>query len=337
MAVPIWKDYTATLGSGDYYDYNLRLGSVSGSVIYSGRAYKRPGASSVTTRINDIVADYLRHTIPAMRPAGWEPFEIAVTVVVEVGGVSKATATFYNDWSYDPSFNSGTMPLAYPVKYELDPRQYLLFSTLPTASLTATLYFADGTSSQVVISIARSADFGDDFNADFSTFDAATGGGAAILDLSQFTGLTRVVIGGVTYRVRDNACARYCAYYLNAYGGWDSLLLDGQEAARRGMTHHTVLRDYDNADRAARGWTDFAIEVTPEWTLRTGILSDDESARMTHLLESPDVYLCELATGAVFPVILTDTEDAVQTFAANGRRPNQYAFNARLAQERLRR
>lgn len=334
---PIWKDHFVTLGTGDYYDYELRLDSASGTRIFSGRAYKRPGASSVVVRINDIIADYLAEALPALAPAGFTSFAIAATILTRTGGVTKDTTTFYKDWSYDPTFNPSTMPLAYPVRYALDPRQYLIFSTLPTSALTATLTYKDGTTGTVVIKIARSADFNNDFNADFSTEETPDAGGAAILDLSQFTGLVSVTIGGVTYPVLDNACHDYALYYINAYGGWDSLLLGGTTARRDNLTRHTTLLEYDNNDQTERGRKDYAIEVTPAWTLRTGILTDDESARMHHLLNSTEVYLCELGTGRFLPVVLTETEHARQSFRSNGRRPNEYTFNAELAQQRYRR
>ena len=337
MAAPIWKDHFVTLGSGDYYDYELRLDSASGTRIFSGRAYKRPGATDVVVRINDIVADYLDQVLPQLVPAGFTSFAVALKVLTRTGGVTKDTTTFYNDWSYDEEFNSSTMPLADPVRKALDPRQHLLFSTLPASSLTATLTYKDGSTGTVVIPIAGSADFNNDFNEDFSTVDGSARGGCAVLDLSPFSGLASVTIGGVTYSVLDNACRDWCVYYQNAYGGWDSLLLDGTTSRRDGLVRHTTLVEYDNNDATARGRKDYAIEVTPAWTLRTGILTDDESSRMHHLLNSPEVYLCELGTSRVLPVVLTDTEHARQSYKANGRRVNEYTFNAQLAQERFRR
>ena len=157
-----------------------------------------------------------------------------------------------------------------------------------------------------------------------------------MLDLSPFSGLASVTVEGVTYQVLQDACQRFAAYYVNAYGGWDSLLLEGKETRRDELTRHTYRHDYDNADPAARGTKDYAIEVSPAWTLNTGLLTDDESSRMHHLLNSTEVYLCELATGRLFPVVLTDTETPHRRYA-DERRPVQYAFNATLARERFRR
>lgn len=341
MAVPIWKDYPVTLGTGDAYDYEIRLNDNSGDIIYTGRAYKRPGADSVIVRVNDICAAYLTERLPALNiPAGFTSFAVAQTFVVRayVSGswTTKATIYFYNDWSYDHGFNPATMPLSDPITGELDPNQHLVFSTLPASSLTAVLTFEDGTTSTIVIQIARSADFNNDFNEDFALIDTAAHGGAAVIDLSAFTGLVSVTIGTMTYKVRQDECPRYALYYVNAYGGWDSLLIDGNDRRIDTYDRHTMEMDYDNADPAARGRDDYAIEVTPNLELHTGYLTDEQSARMHHLLGSTQVYLCDLPTGVVRPLVLTNTECEFKRFKT-GHTLNAYTITAQVAQQFVRR
>ena len=48
---------------------------------------------------------------------------------------------------------------------------------------------------------------------------------------------------------------------------------------------------------------------------------------MHHLLESTDVYLQDLATGKITPVVLTDASCEYKTLANNGRRPYYYEIN----------
>lgn len=341
MAVPIWKDYPVTLGTGDAYDYEIRLDDASGAVVYSGRAHKRPGAASVVVQVNDICAAYLAERLPALNiPAGFTPFAVAQTFVVRayVSGAwaTKAAIEFYNDWSYDYAFNPATMPLSDPITGELDPNQRLIFSTLPASNLTAVLTFEDGTTSTIVIPIARSADFNNDFNDDFSDVDTEAHGGAAVVDLSAFSGLISVVIGGVAYKVRNESCRRYVIYYVNAYGGWDSLLIDGNDRRIDTYDRHTMDMDYNNADPAARGRDDYAIEVTPNLELHTGYLTDEQSARMHHLLGSTQVYLCDLPTGVVRPLVLTNTECEFKRFKT-GHTLNAYTITAQVAQQFVRR
>ena len=341
MASPIWKDYFVTFGSNAYYDYEIRLGSASGPAIYAGRAYKRPGAASVVVRINDVCADWLSVNLPSLPPyAGFTSLECAATfAVVDVTGTAttKDTVTFYADWSYDRGFNPATMPLSDPVTGEVDPRQYLLVPVLNASSVNATLTYRDGTTATVSIQVAKSADFNDDFNADFADTETGAGSGCAVVNLGQWTGLASVTIGGRTYKVREDTCTRYALYYVNAYGGWDTLLLDGSCKTSDALTRHTAELEYDNNDESARGLRDYAVEVARLWTLNTGLLTDEQSSRMHHALNTTNAFLCDLLTGELIPVVLTDTDHARKTFKADGRQIAQYTFNAKEAQAQVRR
>jgi len=340
MAIPIWKDKFVNLGSSSYEDFEIRLDDSAGAVIYSGRAYLRPGETDILVRINDICADYLASVLPTLALAGFTSFAVAqeFVVIADPNGTPSQVAdvTFYNDWSYDEDWNAAVMGLADPIDGLVDPNQYILQSQLPASSVTATLHYTDGTTSTIVINIAGSADFNDDFNEDFSTIDASVNGGAAVLDLSAFSGLDYVEMGGKTYKVKD-MCPKYIAYYVNAYGGWDSFILQGNDREADSLVRHTTHRDYDNAVLSERGVKDYAIEVTKGWTLNTGWLTDNQSAKMHHLLNSTEVYLYDVAAGKMFPVVLTDTENEVKTYKGSGRVLNRYAFNAALAKEMVRR
>lgn len=336
---PIWKDYPVTLDTGvSYADYEIHLGSDTGPLLYAGRAYTRPGESDPVSRINDICAGYLAGTLPDLG-SRFTPMQVSETFSVVVGGSEVDNVTFINDWSYDPSKTWAAADcLSDPITGELDPRQTLFFSVLSgQTNIAVTLNFADGTSMVVSVAVAFSADFNDDFNGDFAQADDPSKSGTAILDLSPFTGLVSVSFLGRTYKVREQGCARYCVAYVNAFGGWDTFILDGYDTRTDGLTRHTIGQDYNNADGLERGIRDYAIEVAPAWVLRTGLLTDDQSSRMHHLLNSANVYLCDLASGEFRPVVLTDGEAPVQTYKGNGRRPITYTFNARLAQERVRR
>lgn len=327
MAVPIWKDKIVTLAQNvSYRDFDIIADSAT---IYSGRSYTRPGETDAKVKINDICADYLAQLLPPAQ--GFTSFAVQKTFDVQVAGVSVESVDFYDDWSYDDDFDSATMDLAHPINGIVDPRQFVIFSTLPVQSITATLTFADSTTMQVVIQVAYSADFNDDFNADFSQADVAASGGAAFLDISNYTDLVSVQMGSTIYRVGDG-CAKYALYYINAYGGWDSFVLDGKERRTDALEHHTFMTDYNNSVTIERGRTDYAVEYIPSWTFRTGMLNADESSRMHNLLNSNEVFLCELSTGTFYPIILTDTEAERKQTA-----PIFYEFNGILAQERFRR
>ena len=73
------------------------------------------------------------------------------------------------------------------------------------------------------------------------------------------------------------------------------------------------------------------------WEVSTGILDDAAGEMMHHVLESTDVYLYEIDTDTMMPVVLEGDEAQWQTYKANGRQPVRYTFTARLARERVRR
>lgn len=330
---PIWKDRNVTLATGaDYADFEVRIGSAAGDLVYSGRAYRRPGSADVVARINDVCADYLASTLPG---ASFPPSSsrIAETFVTVVGGSAVDTVTFVADWSYNQLRTiTAATPLSDPILPELDPRQPFLVSYLGTPG-AVTLTFQDNTTQTVDLTTAGS--FSQAFNASFAV-GSGTGPATAVLDLATYEGLASVSYNGTTWKVAEN-CSRFLVAYFNAFGGWDTLVLDGICLRRDGLTRHTIDTDYDNADASARGRKDYAIEVAPAWTLRTGILTDEQSEKMHHLLNSAEVYLLDFADMIWRPVVLTDSGNQVQTYKGNGRRPCIYEFNAQLAQERFRR
>lgn len=336
---PIWKDRIVTLASNAAYaDFEIHVGDDTGPLIYSGRAYARPGETDVTARINDVCANYLAAELPDLG-SRFTSMQVSETFTTVVGGTVVDSVTFVNDWSYDPAktWTAGSV-LSDPVTGELDPRQVLFFSVLSGAqTVNVTIYFNDGTSAVVAVPVAFSADFNDDFNWDFAQSDDPSRSGTAVLDLSPFTDVDRVSFEGIVMKVRQQGCARYLVAYVNAFGGWDTLILDGNYNRQDALVRHTLDVITDNADLSARGRKDYAIEIAPSWTLRTGYLNDEQSLRMRHLLNSVEVYLCDLADGSWRPVVLTDTETPVLNFKGNGRRFNEYTFNAQLAQERFRR
>ena len=54
MLQPIWKDYIVDLGEGQSFEWNVGC-EPSGMYyeIYNGKAWARPGESSVKVKIND--------------------------------------------------------------------------------------------------------------------------------------------------------------------------------------------------------------------------------------------------------------------------------------------
>ena len=126
-------------------------------------------------------------------------------------------------------------------------------------------------------------------------------------------------------------------YYVNAYGGWDSLLIEGNTIETDSLKRHTREMEYDNRDIKNRGRQNYVNEITKSYTLHTSWMSDAESLRMHHLLNSTEVYLFNINTGDMIPVTLNNTTTEFKTYKNNGGRMVNYTIDATLAQDRIRR
>lgn len=342
MALPIWRDYFVNLGSDDSLDYRVSVKSgQTFSTIYNGRAYKKPGESTINIRINDICADYITNVLPTLPQAAFEVLDLPVTFMVEgwddnQGWYEIDTQSFTNDWSYDSSFNPATMGLAAPINGRVDARQWVLFTTYVSDSITATLTFADGSTVDVIVPIALTADFNSDFNSDFARALRPASSGTFALDLSEWPNVVSVDIDGTRYEVVTD-CREWVLYYENAYGGWDSLLIEGNSLTRDDLTRYTYETEYDNRVVSNRSKRNFVNEITKNFTLYTSVMSDDESSRMHHLLNSTEVYLYNIGSGDMLPVILSNTETEYKTFKNQGGKMVSYTIEATLAQYRIRR
>lgn len=346
----IWKDYFVTLGKYDVIPFRIRVQDQSGDIIYNGKSHIKPGGTDNTIRINDICADYLTNALPALSQAEFSELSFPLNFVVEAyvplaTGEPRweyvDTVQFINDWSYDDSYNPATMGMSFPVNGRIDSRQWLVYTAYNASTITATLTFTDGTTSQVIIPVGISADllesdFNDDFNDDFARSVRSAGSGTAVFDLSAWDNVASVTINGNTWEVVTD-CREWVVYYINAYGGWDSLLIEGNTIETDSLKRLTREMEYDNRSIQNRGTQNYVNEITKSYTLHTSWMSDAESLRMHHLLNSPEVYLFNINTGDMIPVTLNNTKTEYKTYRNNGGKLVNYTIEASLAQDRIRR
>lgn len=339
MAVPIWKDYTLTF-TGTTARYRIRVGSTSGRIIYQGLAVARPDEASCKVRINEICADYISQSLPAFGQS-FTTSDFSMTFVVEWNASGSQwepyTVTFLYDWSYDWSYDAVRDGMSFPIAQVVDGRMLIPVTTPTGAAVTAVLTKADGTTQTVTLQAHGPADFNDDFNDDYAIFDTAAQPGTAVLDLSQYLNVVSVTIGGHTYFVDRSGCHRYALYYVNAYGGWDALLLRGRSVETDGYQRHTAKVDYSNTTPEGRGIVNYVNEVDKRYTLRTGWLSDLGGQRAHHLVGTTLAYLHDLLTDLLLPVNIEDSECVYKSYHGEGNRPVQYEITASVAQERVRR
>ena len=343
MANPLWKDYYVTLGTDDGITFRIVVGR---NTIYTGKSHIRPGETENRIRINDICADYLQNVLSTLSQAEFDAIDLPVTFSVQIltvlmdgdppEWVRVENVQFINDWSYDRSYNAKTMGMAFPINGHIDARQWLVWTGLNVSQITVNLFYKNGTSSRVTIPVAISADF-NEVNSDFARSVRSAGSGTAVFNLAAWKNLDRVqVLPGTTYRVVSD-CKRYVLYYVNAYGGWDSLLIEGNVKETDTITRYTREKEYDNRNVQNRGTQNYANEIVKSYNLVTGWLSDDEASRMHHLINSTEVYLYDIITQEMTPVVIPSTSCEYKTYKNNGCKLVNYTIKVDVAHNRVRR
>lgn len=313
---PIWKDFTVVLGSADSIAYTIETDGVA---IYSGIAVKRPGDTLTRATINNICAAYLHQTLPTLTLQGASAAPYVKTFDVKASGQLITSIEFVMDYSYDYGLLGHAHSLSDPVDGVIDYRMPLLRTNADSSYLVHRK------------NVITNQGYNSSLSDAVGNYVRITGTKDLNFDIT-YEGTSDVT----RYSVRDT-CARYALYYVNAFGGWDALVMQGTPKHSEDIKRYNVQKSYDNSESRARGLHNYANEITPKWALKTALLTDEQSARMHHLLGSTMVYLYDIETAEVLPVVITDNSIEYKTFKNNNRQRAQYTINVQLAAERLRR
>ena len=337
MAIPIWKDKFCNLGAVASQYFRIR---VSSTTIYQGRAYRATSSGNLYIRINDICADYMAQKVPVLLPssAPGGMFPVSFTVQKSSNGSSWTTVEtvdFNDDWSYDNSFDPSTNGMSFPITGRIDLRQKIVQTRYASSSVTVYSRYG-GTSRSESLTPLTSTDFS-------AFYNAVAAAGKGRLEYwcnthATYNGktLTEVQMGTVTYTV-TKACPRYCLYYKNPFGGYDHLLLEGAVILKRANSRETFKADYNNGLGMREEW-DFMNETTASYEVNTGYLTEDESSRMPYLLDSPDVYLCDLENATVFiPVVIATDSYSYQSANRFGMKMRNHTFEVKVSQNTYKR
>lgn len=316
---PIWQDIFVTIPS----NYPQFFVQINGTQVYAGKGAFMPNETTIKVRLNDIITDYLTYVTPNFFDTESKSFDVLNVVVRRFDGQLIWSDTIIPDWSYTHYYNPEEgLPLA-PIDNRLHPRQAFVMTNFGGLSTEVEAEYKDGTLG------AQDLDYGPNV--------------ASYMPPQHTSPLVAlfVVLGdyAATYDYTyTKGCERFVLYYINAYGGWESLLCDGTSTTSENYTRNTYKRVYDNNNNLARGTVNYANEVAKTYTLRTGLLTEEGAANMHHLIGSPMVFLQDFANdGAVMPVTIDDKSVEAKTFNSNGRRPIQYTIKATLARDRVRR
>ena len=131
-------------------------------------------------------------------------------------------------------------------------------------------------------------------------------------------------------------CGEYALYYLNAYGGWDALLIDGTVLKKSTIKQYTTDRNINN-NKIEFEQTKCINEIQDAYEINTGFLTDEQAANLSNnLIPSREVYLHFLNDDKLIPVLITDTSVTYQTYQTNNLQMPQYKINVKESEIKLR-
>ena len=320
--------------SYNYLTYTINDGD---NVVYSGRAYKLPNSASVIFNVNKLVSDYVNSELPNEFPSDnlcklytldnyYKNFIIKNSLGNELGSFN-----FFNDWSYN--FNrvdqrldaNGYVKISDPIRKVISRNQYFLYSVFLPYQLSNVdyniNYKLENDKSQNVNRITQSLDKSTQY---------------LIIDntLQNYPNYNKINVNGDTFEIVDN-CYEYVLYYQNAYGGWDSLLVQGNTIKSDSITSYSYSKAFNNTtiEFEKKKYTNV---IQTKYQMYTDYLTDAESSKMHHLFESCEIYLHNLFTNQIMPVNITDSSFDYKTYKNQGKKLYYYTFNLEVAQEKLR-
>lgn len=325
---PIWKDYYYMLtDTPEDYPDGCRYRVMSGDTIcFEGRAYPRPTDSELYVRLNDIIEPYLETHWPQESP-DFDGKSCRVEIWDGSAWQSSSVIWFARDWSYDRTVVSpGTSCSSRPVLRRVHPLQLI------------PVWTDDSVFGMDVHFTTAVGDYNNDYSADYfvsgehiEEVEESHSGTWWFFNMRNYLGAVSVEANGNTYPVQG--CERFILYYVNAYGGWDWLPVEGKTRETDAVKRHTYEAVYNNRDHPyARGRFNHVNELTHHYTFYTGWLTDAQSELMPQLLNATTVYVHDTKTNEVLPLVLTNSSTEHKQ---NGL--NQYTIEADLAQNRLRR
>lgn len=320
MAIyPIWKDVIITgRALGASFGYTITLNNEE---IYKGFAHSAPNSLVATFNLSAIAKDYLSSkitfsTASSQEVSTWE----GVFKVVDNKGYALANHTLYNDWSYRTEYAESAISLAEPIISYVDPRQLVVTSVGNLSQMESV---------SVVITVGSVVRFEGSVKAFMTTT-------AKILNDSDAGKVLKVLVGGVEVLTADikRTNAKYCLYYMNAHGGYDSFLVRGNSMRSDAYERTNIRRSVSG--NLQHDKDTILNTITTKWELYTDYLTDAQYQRLHHLLGSTSVYLHDLESDEIVPVIVTNNMTNYHTYTNQGRKMSYVKIDVESAQEHMR-
>lgn len=321
LSFPIWKTMNIEIPIVTPF-YSIKKGD---DLIFSGKVYAQKTDSVRSVNVNDIIEDYTSDSIDITSSQRWQKTENEKVFTIANGVNETEMSDMFNlvvadDWSY--SDRARTYFTSDPICYTLDSRQYFIFSvqnrygdTLPSYSYQTDLVSVDG---------VETGDYKVVSDESYTQI---------IKDISNLKTIDITEMNNVDDTRYFKVCTtknKYCLYYKNLYGGYDSILLNPTSQLSASITDNTLTTDYDTTvlNHYKRS---YSKTIQNKWTLKTNLLNDTQSEKMRHIYTSNQMWLHNLETGRLYAVNPVDKTFTEKTFKSNKHKPLSYTITVEEA------
>ena len=321
LSFPIWKTMNIEIPIVTPF-YTIKKGD---DLIFSGKVYAQKTDLARSINVNDIIEDYTSDGIDITSSQRWQKTENEKVFTLATGVNETEMSDMFNlvvtdDWSY--ADRARTYFTSDPICYTLDSRQYFVFSvqnrysdTLPSYSYQTDLVSVDG---------VESGDYKVVSDESYTQI---------IKDISNLKTIDITEMNNVDDTRYFKVCTtknKYCLYYKNLYGGYDSILLNPTSQLSASITDNTLTTDYDTTV-LGHYKRSYRKTIQNKWILKTNLLNDTQSEKMRHIYTSNQMWLHNLETGRLYAVNPVDKTFTEKTFKSNKHKPLSYTITVEEA------
>lgn len=321
LSFPIWKTMNIEIPIVTPF-YTIKKGD---DLIFSGKVYAQKTDLVRSVNVNDIIEDYTSDGLDITSSQRWQKTENEKVFTIATGVNETEMSDMFNlvvtdDWSY--ADRARTYFTSDPICYTLDSRQYFVFSvqnrygdTLPSYSYQTDLVSVDG---------VETGDYKVVSDESYTQI---------IKDISNLKTIDITEMSNVDDTRYFKVCTtknKYCLYYKNLYGGYDSILLNPTSQLSASITDNTLTTDYDTTvlNHYKRS---YSKTIQNKWALKTNLLNDTQSEKMRHIYTSNQMWLHNLETGKLYAVNPVDKTFTEKTFKSNKHKPISYTITVEEA------
>lgn len=125
---------------------------------------------------------------------------------------------------------------------------------------------------------------------------------------------SKITVGEYEFEIVQECKNRYALYYVNKDGGIDYLLCHGRVNDRWSTSRIDARLYNDRTRRETFENTRIYQDVTKQYTLNTGVISDKRANNIDHLIYSPKIWIHDLENNTITACLVDDQNYSVKTF-----------------------